>query len=160
VLNGFSKMLALPQVKLGWIALCGEPYLVERAGKGLETLLDFYLSVATPVQHAAAQLLSLRKGIQAELLSRLAENELYLRHQVSTTKGCRILKRQGGWYVVLEFRDCLSDEARVVELLDKRDVLVHPGYFYDFSREGFVVISLLSQTDLFREGVHRLLRHH
>lgn len=160
VLNGFSKMLALPQVKLGWIALCGEPSLVQQACRGLETLLDFYLSVATPIQHGVAQLLSLRKEIQSELLSRLAENERYLRHEVNEAPGSRVLKRQGGWYAVLEFRDTLSDEIRVLQLLEKHATLVHPGYFYDFSQEGFVVISLLPQVDVFQEGVRRMLQCH
>jgi len=160
VLNGFSKMLALPQVKLGWIALCGEPCLAGQAGRGLEMLLDFYLSVATPIQHGVEQLLSLRNEIQGQILTRLAANEHFLRNQIDDAPGCRALKRQGGWYAVLEFSDTLSDEARVLQLLEKHDTLVHPGYFYDFSKEGIVVISLLPQVDVFREGVSRMLLCH
>ena len=92
LLNGFSKMLALPQVKLGWIALCGESSLVQQAGRGLETLLDFYLSVATPIQHGVEQLLSLRLEIQGEIETRLAANDRFLRDQIDQAPGCRALR--------------------------------------------------------------------
>lgn len=160
LLNGFSKMLALPQVKLGWIALCGESSLVQQAGRGLETLLDFYLSVATPIQQGVEQLLSLRKEIQGQIVTRLAANERFLRDQIDQAPVCRALRRQGGWYAVLEFSDNLSDETRALQLLEKHDTLMHPGYFYDFSKEGFVVISLLPQVEVFREGVSRMLLCH
>jgi hypothetical protein len=36
-------------------------------------------------------------------------------------------------------------------------VLVHPGYFFDFAREAFVVVSLLVKPEQFDRGIARLL---
>jgi hypothetical protein len=158
VLNGLSKMLGLPQVKLGWIALGGDEKLVHQASRGLEVLLDFYLSVGTPVQHAVPDLLALRPLLQDRIDSRLAVNARFLSEQVASTPGCRELERQGGWYAVLAFTDALTDEQRVLRLLEQFDTLVHPGFFYDFGQDGYAVISLLPSTDCFQDGLCRLLQ--
>jgi len=157
VLNGFSKMLALPQVKLGWIVTGGEPGLAGAAQTRLEMLLDFYLSVATPVQHAAARLLDHRRQIQQQILARIAGNERYLIEHISRTADCRALAREGGWYAVVELLDALSDEDRIRQLLARKQTLVHPGYFYEFDKEGMAIVSLLPPIDTFREGIDRLL---
>jgi hypothetical protein len=158
VLNGFSKLLALPQVKLGWIAVTGEERQARAAGQRLEALLDFYLSVAGPVQHAVEPLLSGRKAIQGQIIDRLDANEHWLRQQAAPTDHCRALRREGGWYAVLEIRDAQGDEARVLGLLERHDTLVHPGFFYDFRREGFVVLSLLPPPGIFQAGAAHLLK--
>ena len=143
--------------QLGWIALCGNAALVDRAAQGLEVLLDFYLSVGTPIQHAAAWLLTLRPAIQEMIHTRLADNARFLSEQVARIQGCHLLSRQGGWYAILAFFDTLGDEERVIRYLSVKDTLVHPGYFYDFSREGFIVVSLLPSTELFQAGINRIL---
>lgn len=156
VLNGFSKMVALPQVKLGWIAVCGEAGLAREAGGRLEALLDFYLSVAGPVQHAVELLLAGREAIQRQIIDRLEANEGWLRSQAGRSGHGRVLRREGGWYAVVELHDALDDEARVLGLLERCDTLVHPGFFYDFNREGFVVLSLLPPPEIFQAGVGHL----
>jgi hypothetical protein len=158
VLNGFSKLVALPQVKLGWIAVSGASGLALAAAQRLEMLLDFYLPVATPVQHAVGPLIKTRPSIQTQINTRLEANHQHLLDQISLTGNCRLLWREGGWYAIVEIHDDLSDEARVVRLLDQHNTLVHPGFFYDFNREGFVVLSLLPAPALFRTGVSNLMR--
>jgi len=157
VLNGFSKMLALPQVKLGWIAVSGDPDRVREARLRLEILLDFYLSVATPVQHAAGRLLGLRGNIQGQILRRIAANSRFLEEQVLGASNCRVLIREGGWYAVIEIRDMVSDEDRVLRLAQDHNTLVHPGYFYGFCKEGYGVVSLLPPVETFRTGISRLI---
>ncbi len=157
VLNGFSKLVALPQVKLGWIAVSGEAIKVRAAGQRLEALLDFYLSVASPVQHAVEPLLAGRHAMQRQIVARLDANERWLRQQAAQTAHCHVLRREGGWYAVMEIRDALGDEARVLGLLERHNTLVHPGFFYDFQREGFVVLSLLPPPGIFQAGAAHLL---
>ncbi len=156
-LNGFSKLLALPQVKLAWIALGGEPAMVQAAAERLETLLDFYLTVSTPVQHAAATLLTGREAIQAQVRTRLAVNRKALQARTAQTENCRVLGCEGGWYAIVEIDDDVTDTARALIALERADTLIHPGYFYEFSKEGCVVISLLPETETFRSGIERLL---
>lgn len=156
VLNGFSKMLALPQVKLAWIAVGGAAAAARQAQSRLETLLDFYLSAAASVQHAAERLLALRTGIQRQVLARLADNARTLETQIGRTTNCRLLPRQGGWYAVVRFADAVADETRALHLLSQTNTLVHPGFFYDFDTEGYVVLSLLPAPELFRAGTANL----
>ncbi|MFZ0610734.1 MAG: pyridoxal phosphate-dependent aminotransferase [Desulfobacterales bacterium] len=157
VLNGFSKSIGLPQVKLGWIAVAGNSVRSQVARMHLETLLDFYLSVGTPVQHAADALLARRHAIQRQILARIDANSRFLEKQIASTGNCRVLKREGGWYAVVDILDTVSDEERVLQLLADDNTLVHPGFFYDFNREGFVVVSLLPAEDTFCRGVSRLI---
>jgi alanine-synthesizing transaminase len=158
VLNGFSKMLALPQVKLSWIAVGGDAHLTVKAQKALETLLDFYLSIGTPVQHAAGPLLALREPIQHQLMERIALNHLSLQTHVAQAANFSVLSRQGGWYAVLHIADTLADEQRALLLLARANIVVHPGFFYDFSGEGFVVISLLPDPQIFGAGVSGMVQ--
>ncbi|MFP4350269.1 MAG: pyridoxal phosphate-dependent aminotransferase [Desulfococcaceae bacterium] len=157
VLNGFSKLVALPQMKLGWIAVSGESNRVRAARSRLETLLDFYLSVGTPIQLAAPVLFRLRGKIQSQVQSRLSENHRYLKTETDSALNCRVLRREGGWYAVIDIADAVTDEDRVLRLLDLDNTLIHPGYFYDFHREGFVVVSLLPSPNIFAAGIDRLI---
>lgn len=157
VLNGFSKMLGLPQVKLGWIVIGGDPGRSKAAQDGLEILLDFYLSVASPVQHAAARLMGHRPEIQRQILARIAANTQILEAQIARNANYRLLVRQGGWYAIIEIFDTVADENRIMRLLERDHTLVHPGYFYEFDKEGIVVVSLLTPVDTFRDGIYRLI---
>jgi alanine-synthesizing transaminase len=157
VLNGFSKMLGLPQVKLGWVVIGGDPVLSGAAQGRLEMLLDFYLSVATPVQHAAARLLGHRREIQRQILDRLNDNHRFLVEQITRSSNCRALPREGGWYAIIEIFDEVSEEDRILQLLERDHTLVHPGYFYEFDKEGLLVVSLLTPVETFRAGIDRLI---
>ena len=157
VLNGLSKMVGLPQVKLGWIVVSGDPDLSAAALSRLETMLDFYLSASSPTQHAAKRLLRRRQVIQLQMLSRIDSNRRFLKEQFAKTSNIRSLIREGGWYAVIEVSDRVSDEDRVLQLLDQDNTLVHPGYFYEFHREGFLVVSLLTPVNGFRDGIARLI---
>ncbi len=156
-LNGFSKLLALPQVKLAWMVLGGEGALVRAAAERLEMLLDFYLSVSTPVQHAARRLLEGRQVIQAQVRARLSANRAALEALVAPVGDCRVLACEGGWYAIVAIDDEVTDEDRALELLDRADTLIHPGCFYEFNREGYVVVSLLPRPEEFRTGIERLV---
>jgi alanine-synthesizing transaminase len=157
VLNGLSKMVGLPQVKLGWMVVNGDPDRSAQALSRLEMMLDFYLSPSTPVQHAVKRLLQQRQMIQRQMFSRIASNMGFLEEQTAKTSNIRSLIRQGGWYAVIEVFDAVSDEDRVLQLLDRDSTLVHPGYFYDFHRDGFLVVSLLPPVEIFRDGITRLI---
>jgi hypothetical protein len=157
VLNGFSKVLGLPQVKLAWVQVSGPEGPAREAGERLEFIADAYLSVSTPVQQAAPALLRGRGAIQAQIRRRLAENDGFLRQRSAGVPLCRVLKREGGWYAVLALAERAPDEDLALRLLERDGVLVHPGYFYDFPSEGFLVVSLLTPVEVFREGVERVL---
>jgi aspartate/methionine/tyrosine aminotransferase len=156
-LSGVSKIAALPQMKLAWVAASGPEEVVEEAGARLEVIADTYLSMNAPVQLAAATLLQQRKQIQPVLLDRVRENLAELDRQLAAHPSCTRLLVEGGWYVVLRVPAIESDEALAIRLLQEEGVSVHPGHFYDFPGEGYLVLSLICEAAEFREGVARML---
>ncbi len=158
VLSGLSKIAALPQLKLGWMVISGPSKPVEEAVARLEYVADSYLSVSATVQQQTKNLLDTRFGIQKQIRARVRENLRYLEDTAQNAPFLSILRGEGGWYAVVHIKDGLDDEERVYRLLKEENVYVHPGYFYDFRREGVLVISLLAPEAVFQEGVARLKR--
>jgi len=156
VLNGFSKIVGLPQLKLAWTYVSGPPKLRRTALEGLEFIADAYLSVATGIQLGASAILGQRGTIQAQILERLERNEGILREALQAAHSCRVLKREGGWYAIVRLPDDTSDEELCLRCLEEDGILVHPGYFYDFPRGSHLVVSLLTPVEPFRTGVSKL----
>jgi alanine-synthesizing transaminase len=156
-LSGVSKISALPQMKLAWVAASGPKETVREAGARLEVIADTFLSMNAPVQLAAPVLLDQRKKIQPILLDRMRVNLAELDRQLATHPSSKRLLVEGGWYVVLRVPVLESDEDLAIRLLRKAGVSVHPGHFYDFPIEGHLVLSLITEPAVFREGVGRLL---
>ena len=157
-LSGISKISALPQMKLAWITVSGPPTDVATAMRRLEIIADTYLSLNAPVQLAAPVLLDQRKTIQPQLMSRIRANLAELDRQLATQKSCTRLAIQGGWYAVARIPVTGSDEDFAIDLLQRSGVLVHPGHFYDFPTDGYLVLSLISAEEDFRNGVFALLQ--
>ena len=156
-LSGLSKISALPQMKLGWIAVSGPSAHRRAALDRLEVIADTFLSVSTPVQWAATILLGQRDSIQRQLLARVRGNLAELDRQLAQQNLCSRLPVEGGWYAVLRVPVTRPDEDLAVELLRESGVLVHPGHFYDFTREGNLVLSLITREEDFRDGIRRIL---
>ena len=157
-LSGLSKISGLPQMKLGWIVVSGPGALRAEAYARLELIADTYLSVGTPVQCAADVLIRLRTEIQEQIRRRTAMNLAALREAVKST-AFGLLDVEGGWYAVLQVPRIRSEEEWVLGLLQRENVLVQPGFFYDFDREAFLILSLLTPEEIFSEGIARLLAH-
>jgi aspartate/methionine/tyrosine aminotransferase len=157
-LSGVSKISALPQMKLAWLATSGPEEMVAEAGARLEVIADTFLSMNAPVQLAAPVLLDQRKKIQPVLLDRLRVNLAELDRQLAGHPSCVRLMVEGAWYVVLRVPALESDENLAIRLLRDVSVSVHPGHFYDFPNEGHLVLSLITEPENFREGVARLLQ--
>ena len=156
-LSGLSKVGGLPQLKLGWIAVSGPDPVVSVSLERLALIADTYLSVGTPVQWAAASLLDLRADLQRQILGRVQQNRKSLATRIGADSPWRLLEAEGGWYAILEAPRILSEEEWALSLLADDGVLVQPGFFYDFDREAFLVVSLLTPPETFQEGVGRIL---
>jgi aspartate/methionine/tyrosine aminotransferase len=156
-LGGLSKLAALPQMKLAWIAVGGEEAKVREALGRLELVADAFLSVAAPVQHALPTLLGSRTGIQSAIRARTRGNLARLRAAVEGTPAS-VLDVEGGWYAVLHLPRTRSEQAWVLCLLEEEGVYVHPGHFFDFEDEAYVIVSLLTEEATFEEGVRRIVQ--
>lgn len=155
-MSGLSKIAGLPQMKLGWIVAGGPDHTA--ALEGLEWIADTFLSVATPVQWALPRILAASATVQEQIRRRTRTNLEHLRERASSARSsCRCLHVEGGWYAILEMPRIRTEEQWALHLLADRDVLVQPGYFYDFEEEAFLVLSLLTPPAAFAEGLSRIL---
>jgi len=156
-LGGLSKSAGLPQVKLGWIAVEGPDELVSQALERLDLICDTYLSVSTPVQVAAPELIARGADVRAQILARVRGNYDALRTMAEADPAVEVLHADGGWSAVMRVPSTRSEEDLAIDLLDHAGVLVHPGFFFDFPREAFLVMSLLPEPETFADGVRRVL---
>jgi alanine-synthesizing transaminase len=154
-MSGLSKIAGLPQMKLGWIVAGGPGH--EAALEGLEWIADTFLSVAAPVQVALPRLLAASAGVQSQIRARTRANLASLRAAIGAASPCQVLNVEGGWYAVLQVPRTRSEEEWTLHLLAEKNVLVQPGFFYDFESEAFLVLSLLTAPTTFEEGLRRLL---
>lgn len=157
VLDGLSKSAGLPQVKLGWMVASGPDDLVVPALSRLEVICDTYLSVSTPAQLAAPELMAHGRANRAAIQGRIARNLTTLERLVRPDSPVSILPPEGGWSVVLRVPATTSEETLVLRLLHEVNVLVHPGYFFDFASEAFLVVSLLPEPVVFDDAIERVL---
>ena len=156
-MGGLSKTLALPQMKLSWIIMNGPEELVSQASERLEIILDTYLSVNTPVQNALEEWLSWQPQINRDILGRIRTNRQFLIEQLKDFPACEYLESEGGWYAIIQLPKGRTEETWVLDFLNEDRVFVHPGYFFDFFEEPYIVVSLLPIVDQFQTGIKRIL---
>ena len=155
--SGLSKISGLPQMKAAWLIASGPEPMKAQALARLEVIADTYLSMNAPVQAALPVFLEQRHAFQKQLLARVMKNRVELDRQIALQKACSRLMVEGGWYVVLRVPATRPDEELAIELLERRGVYVHPGHFYDFAGDGYLVLSLITPEAEFREGVAAML---
>jgi len=164
-LSGLSKISALPQMKIAWLAVTGPAAQARLALDRLDIIVDTYLSLSAPAQAALPILLAQRHSLRPQLLARIKENLAHLQSQLRFRPAIELLDAEAGWYATLRYSanasahasDLSSDEALAIHLLRNHHVLLHPGHFYDFPSNNHLVLSLITPTEIFREAVHRLL---
>lgn len=158
-LSGLSKIAALPQMKVAWIAVSGPEALQLEAMDRLEVIADTYLSMNAPVQLAVPVMLAERGSVQQQLMRRIRENLLALDSRLAEQCLCHRLEVEGGWYATLRVPALGSDEELAIELLQEAGVLLQPGHFYNFPTEGNLVASLITPVEEFREGIDETLSY-
>jgi aspartate/methionine/tyrosine aminotransferase len=157
-LGGLSKSVGLPQLKLGWIVVGGPDSQRRVAMHSLELIADTFLSVGTPVQLSAEALLRDGAPVRDAIRARVRGNLLRAGEVVARHPSCELLATEGGWSAVVRVPSTRTEESLVVDLLEQERVLVHPGFFFDFEREAFLVFSLLPPDAIFAEALDRVLR--
>ena len=154
-LGGLSKSAGLPHYKLGWIRVSGPGK--SEAIDALGLIADNFLSVATPVQVALPELLKIAPSIRAAIRARTSTNLAALRAKIANDPAATVLPVEGGWSAIIRVPRIESDEALAVRLIEEHGVVVHPGYFFDFDADGYIVVSLLTEPEIFNEGSARII---
>jgi alanine-synthesizing transaminase len=156
-LSGISKICGLPQMKAAWLAVNGPQKSKSEAKARLEVIADTFLSMNAPVQLALPVFLSQGRAFQKQLMERVRRNLAELDRQLGLQKACTRLELEGGWYAVLRVPATCSDEELALALLEEKAVYVHPGHFYDFPHDGYLVASLISREPEFSQGLTSVL---
>ncbi len=157
VMSGLSKIAGLPQMKLSWIVACGPEEDLKGALNRLEVIADTFLSVPAPIQHALPIWLAGRGSLQTQISARVAHNLAELDDQLTGADLVARLQMDGGWYVVVRIPAVMDGQELALQLLQATGVAVHPGHLFGMASNAYIVISLLTHTASFREGVARLL---
>jgi alanine-synthesizing transaminase len=155
-LSGLSKISLLPQMKLAWMIVSGPEAVVQTAVDRLEIIADTFLSPSTPIQLALPKFLALRHSMQAQLQQRISANLSFLDRMLRESKSLTRLDREGGWYAILRVPVTATDDNLTVALIERCSVLVHPGHFFNFAHDGYLVISLITPEHELQEGMRRL----
>ena len=156
-LSGLSKISGLPQMKAAWLIAGGPQQWKTEAVARLEVIADTYLSVNAPVQLAIPRFLEQRHAFQEQVISRVRRNLAELDCQLATQNVSSRLAVEGGWCAVLRVPATRSDENLAIELLTTQGVSVHPGHFYEFASDGYLVVSLITPERTFAKGTSSLL---
>jgi hypothetical protein len=151
-LGGASKSLGLPQVKLGWMLVGGPPDVRSAALGALELIADSFLSVGTPVQVAAPELLARAASVRMAIHARLRRNLARARDIVLGHPACEVLRVEGGWSAIVRLPATRDEDAFALQLLHEHRILVHPGYYFDMPRGTYAVVSLLAREDVFGDS--------
>jgi alanine-synthesizing transaminase len=155
VLSGLSKVAALPQMKAAWMACFAEQEALMR----LEVICDTFLSMSAPIQHALSAWLSHRGTAQGQIRERLTRNLATLDAILLRQNLVSRLEVEAGWYAVLRVPGLQTEEETALELLRERGVVVHPGGFFGFPGQGWLVVSLLAPEGEFTKGVEAIVSH-
>jgi aspartate/methionine/tyrosine aminotransferase len=156
-LNGISKLLGLPQLKLSWIVIDGNLQQRDEALNRLDIIADTFLSVNTPVQVALPKLLRSALDVRNQIRLRVQTNYKLLQN-IFTDSSTSVLRVEGGWYAILQLPQKYSDDNWTEEILTHQNILVQPGHFFDMEQKSCIVISLLPISSLFEDALLRLQR--
>lgn len=155
-MNGFSKMLALPGLKVGWMAVSGDSSLTTRAMKALAMIADTFLPVSEPLQAAVPMLLQKSASFQKTYQKEIASRARQALEALSQVKKLSLIKPEGGFYVTVNLGE-RNEENVALQLLKDEGLLVHPGYFYDVPGN-HLVLSLVNRPQMFRKALTPIAR--
>jgi aspartate/methionine/tyrosine aminotransferase len=151
-LNGFSKMFALPGMKVGWAGVTGDDHLVERALSALELISDTFLPVNEIAQFAVPGIFSEGRRFLPSYTSWVAACR---NAAAGALAGCEFAAPAGGFYLTLRLRR--DEEAEAMRLLRESRILVHPGYFYDIPAD-HLVMTFINDPEKVHEAFQRIAR--
>ena len=154
-LDGFSKMLAAPHAKVGWIQVSGPAEEVAEAKRRLDVIADDYLPMSEIVAKRIPVLLQ-AAPTQTERVRQRVRGNLAMLHAMLDSDGqglVSVLRAEGGWNVLLRVPSVIDENDLVLRMIERHGVSGQPGYFFDMTSNGYLAISLLPEPDDFRRNV-------
>lgn len=158
-LDGFSKMLAAPHAKVGWIEVSGPSQDVQDAMKRLDVIADDFLPIGATVSERIPELLQCAKEQTDLVQNRVRSNLKTLRKMLANYPNCCVsaLRAEGGWNILIRVPSCLDDDDLALRLMQDYHLVSQPGYYFDMPNNGYLALSLLPEEKQFVYGVKALL---
>jgi len=155
VLSGLSKIAALPQMKVAWMAVEGPGS--REALERLEIIADSYLSLGAPAQNALPEWLRASAGVQRAICLRVNANLAALDELIAAQSLVTRLKVEAGWYAILRLPTSRMTKRSLSVCLKRKQVLAQPGHLFGMHGDCRLIVSLLTEETAFKEGVRRIL---
>lgn len=152
-LNGISKMFALPDLKLGWIAMNAPA--AQTFGARLEILNDMYLGANALTQTMLPTLFEHGMDFVETMRGRIRASLDMALDKLARCPALSVHAPDGGYYLFPQVRGWDDEEALVLHLLG-HGVLVHPGFFYGCGHGAHVMISCLTEPATLAQGLDGL----
>lgn len=158
-LGGFSKTLAAPHAKVGWIQVSGPAAEVDEAKRRLDVVADDYLPMSEIIAKQIPAMLGAAAAQTARVRERVQTNLAALHTMLDDDEQgmVSVLRAEGGWNVLLRVPSVLDENELVLSMIEKHGISGQPGYFFDMTSNGYLAISLLPEPDEFRHNVQTVL---
>lgn len=158
-LDGFSKLLAAPHAKVGWIQVSGPEDLVAEAQRRLDIIADDYLPFSDIIAERMPELLSAVPGQLERLQQRTRANldRLHTLLREDEAGLVSVLRAEGGWNVLLRFPSVIDENALVLRLIRDFNLTGQPGYYFDMTENGYLAVSLLPEPEVFERNIGAIL---
>lgn len=163
-LSGVSKTYALPGLKLGWIVVTG-PNVTANIDK-LERSTDALLATNQMSQCMLSEIIQSGGKFIKTFREKLELNRnmaiKILQQPPTKTSSIIFHKPEGGFYLFAKIENkvagkTMNDEDFVIGLMEKTNIFVHPGYFYDYDDGVYILISLLMPKDKFKKCLEEII---
>jgi aspartate/methionine/tyrosine aminotransferase len=150
-MNGLSKMLALPGMKIGWMTVTGDPSRVKKAIKTLEMISDTFLPVNEAAQSALPHIFKGSTAFQKSYVAAIQDRLSSTLKILEKPSEISFVKPEGGFFLSIRLKGSTLDEEEIAaRLLQKYRILVHPGYFYDMEGQHLVFSFVSRRASLIR----------
>ena len=158
-LDGFSKTLAAPHAKVGWIQVSGPAAEVDEAKRRLDVVADDYLPMSEIIAKQIPAMLGAAAAQTARVRERVQTNLAALHTMLDDDEQgmVSVFRAEGGWNVLLRVPSVLDENELVLSMIEKHGISGQPGYFFDMTSNGYLAISLLPEPDEFRHNVQTVL---
>lgn len=157
-LNGISKLLALPQLKLSWIAATGIDPTLPRLLDDLARIADAFLSVHQPIQRALPALLEQSAAFRCDFVAEVRRRRDTAYAALRAIPNVHCQEPVGGFYLTarLETTRWSDEDALLCALMRDHGVFFHPGYFYDMDDGLRIVCAFLTPPEILLRGIAAL----
>lgn len=158
-LDGFSKMLAAPHAKVGWIRVSGPDDDVAEAQRRLDVIADDYLPMSDIIAGCIPALLDAAEAQTDRVRERVRGNLAALHRMLESDElgVVNVLRPEGGWNVLLRVPSVLDENELVLKLIADHRLTGQPGYFFDMTSNGYLAVSLLPEPEEFKRGIAAVL---